>query len=63
MVEQYKAKMEELMELGQQILDNYEEYPEAIVDEIECMAFHLEVGYDILERADKDEEEEDEDDE
>lgn len=55
MVEQYKAKMKELMELGQQILDNYEEYPEAIADEIECMAFHLEVGYGILSKSNEEE--------
>ena len=59
MVEQYIAKMKELMELGQQILDNYDEYEEDFVDEVECMNFHLEVGYKIIARVN----EEDEDDE
>ena len=59
MVELYKAKMKELMELGQQILDNYDDYDEDFVDEVECMNFHLEVGYGIISGED----EEDEDDE
>lgn len=59
MVEQYIAKMKELMELGQQILDNYDEYEEDFVDEVECMNFHLEVGYGIITEVN----EEDEDDE
>jgi hypothetical protein len=59
MVEQYIAKMKELMELGQQILDDYDEYEEDFVDEVECMNFHLEVGYKII----TEEDEEDEDDE
>lgn len=59
MVEQYIAKMKELMELGQQILDNYEEYDDDFLDEVECMNLHLEVGYRIITRVN----EEDEDDE
>lgn len=59
MVEQYIEKMKELMELGQQILDNYDEYEEDFVDEVECMNFHLEVGYKIITKSN----EEDEDDE
>ena len=59
MVEQYIEKMKELMELGQQILDNYEEYDEDFADEVECMNFHLEVGYKIITGVN----EEDEDDE
>lgn len=59
MVEQYIAKMKELMELGQQILDDYDEYDEDFVDEVECMNFHLEVGCRIITGVN----EEDEDDE
>lgn len=55
MVEQYKAKMKELMELGQQILNNYEDYDEDFVDEVECMNFHLEVGYGILSKSNEEE--------
>ncbi len=62
MLEQYKAKMKELLELGQQILDKGE-YNEEVLDEIECMAFHLDVGYDIIEGAENNEEEEEDDDE
>lgn len=51
MVEQYKAKMKELMELGQQILNNYEDYDEDFIDEVDCMNFHLEVGYGILSKS------------